>query len=268
MLEARMSKAAISVQNLTKVFPVGSPLRTLLKSGARLEGKEVLKGISLEAREGEVLGLMGPNGAGKTTFLEILSTLLLPTSGHASVCGCDVVKEAAEVRKVLSYCPSAAENFFPRLTGGGNLEFFGVLHDLAPREAKNRTQKVMELVGIDGAQGVTFQRYSDGMKQRLALARALLSEPEVLLLDEPTRGLDPVFQREIRRFLRSTVVDKLGKTVLLVTHSLAEAEEIADRMVILHEGRIAASGTPAEIKSAFGGVDLSTAFEKAVGAAP
>lgn len=261
-----MSAVAISVQNLTKVFPTGSPFRALFASGSA--GKEVLKGISLEVRPGEVVGLLGPNGAGKTTFLEILSTLLLPTGGHVSVCGHDVVKQAAQVRKVLSYCPSAVENFYPRLTGARNLEFFGVLHDLAPREVRDRAQKLLGTVGIDGAKGVPFQRYSEGMKQRLALARALVSDPAVLLLDEPTRGLDPVFQQEIRKFLRQTVVEKMGKTVMLVTHSLAEAEEVADRLVILNEGRIAGEGTPEELRKTFGGVDLSTAFARAVGASP
>ncbi|HEV2495398.1 MAG TPA: ABC transporter ATP-binding protein [Terriglobia bacterium] len=261
-----MSKTAISVQNLTKVFPTRSPFRALFGSGPA--GKEVLKGMSLEVRQGEVLGLLGPNGAGKTTFLEVLSTLLLPTHGRVSVCGYDVVGEAAQVRKVLSYCPSAMENFYPRLTGARNLEFFGMLHDLTLREAKDRAQQMLGTVGIDGAKGVPFQRYSDGMKQRLALARALLSKPEVLVLDEPTRGLDPVFQQEIRKFLRQTVVEKLGKTVILVTHSLAEAEEVADRLVILHEGRIAGEGTPEELRKTFGSVDLSTAFARAVGASP
>jgi len=261
-----MSKVAIAIQKLTKTFSVRKVLRALLKAPPKVGGAEVLKGISLEVHQGEILGLLGPNGAGKTTLLEILSTLLLPTSGEAVICGYHVVREAGQVRKVVSYCPSASENFYPRLTGVGNLEFFALLNNLTPREARRRIQTVLDLVGLDGSSAVPFQRYSEGMKQRLALARALLTDPEVLLLDEPTRSLDPVLQGEIRKFLRERVVAKLGKTVLLVTHSLLEAEEVCDRLAILHRGQIVRIGTPEEMKRACGSQDLTTAFARAVGA--
>ena len=261
-----MSRPAVSVQNLTKTFAVGRVLRTLMKNPSSKTRAEVLKGISMEVREGEVLGLLGPNGAGKTTLLEILSTLLLPTSGQVSVWGYDVVREGAEVRRVVSYCASASENFFPRLTGIRNLQFFALLHNLSPQEAKGKITSALDLVGIDGATTVPFQQYSEGMKQRLALARALLTESPVLLLDEPTRSLDPAAQSEIRKFLRRTIVERLGKTVLLVTHSLAEAEQVCDRLAILDRGRIVSIGTPAELKTGLGGADLAAAFERAVGA--
>jgi len=261
-----MRQAALSIHNLTKTFAVGKVSRVFLKHPPPERGTEVLKGVSLEVYTGEVLGLLGPNGAGKTTLLEILSTLLLPTSGHATVCGHDVVREAGEVRKVISYCPSASENFFPRLSGVRNLEFFGLLNGLSPAEARKKAQTVLDVVGIDGASRAPFQRYSEGMKQRLVLARALLTEPEVLLLDEPTRSLDPVSQKEIRSFLREQVVGKFGKTVLVVTHSLPEAQQICDRLAILHRGRIVRMGTPEEVRLACGGEDLTTAFERAVGA--
>ena len=261
-----MSKVAIAIQKLTKTFSVGKILQTLQKNPPKKGGTEVLKGISLEVFQGEALGLLGPNGAGKTTLLEILSTLLLPSGGEATICGYDVVREAGQVRKVVSYCPSASENFYPRLTGMRNLEFFALLNNLSPREARRKIQTVLDLVGLDGSSDVAFQRYSEGMKQRLALARALLIDPEVLLLDEPTRSLDPVSQGEIRRFLRERVVAKLGKTVLLVTHSLLEAEQVCDRLAILHRGQIVRTGTPEEIKQACGGEDLTAAFARAVGA--
>jgi ABC-2 type transport system ATP-binding protein len=261
-----MSKVAIAIHKLTKTFSVGKVLRVVLKAPPKVGGTEVLKGISLEVNQGEVLALLGPNGAGKTTLLEILSTLLLPTSGEATICGYDVVREAGQVRKVVSYCPSASENFYPRLTGMRNLEFFALLNNLSPREARRKIQTVLDLVGLDGSSDVAFQRYSEGMKQRLALARALLTDPEVLLLDEPTRSLDPVLQGEIRKFLRERVVAQLGKTVLLVTHSLLEAEQVCDRLAILHRGQIVRTGTPEEIKKACGGEDLTEAFARAVGA--
>jgi ABC-2 type transport system ATP-binding protein len=126
-----MSKVAVAVRNLTKTFSVGKILQALQKNPPKKGGTEVLKGISLEVHQGEVLGLVGPNGAGKTTLLEILSTLLLPTSGEATICGYDVVREARQVRKVVSYCPSASEDFYPRLTGMRNLEFFALLNTIA-----------------------------------------------------------------------------------------------------------------------------------------
>jgi ABC-2 type transport system ATP-binding protein len=261
-----MSGAAIAVQNLTKTFPARKGLKTFLQCPLRTSGIEVLRDISLEVRPGEAVGLLGPNGAGKTTLLEILSTLLLPTGGRAWVCGYEVVNQAAQVRKVVGYCPSASQSFYPRLTGVGNLEFFAVLNDFRPREAKKKIEMVLDLVGMDGASHAPFQWYSEGMKQRLSLARALLTDPPVLLLDEPTKSLDPLLQGEVRRFLRRTLVETLGKTVLLVTHSLAEAEEVCDRLAIIYRGKSLSVGTPQEVRKAFGGGDLAAALERAVGA--
>jgi len=263
-----MSKLAVAIQNLTKTFSVGNVLRALQKNPPKKGGTEVLRGVSLEVYRGEALGLLGPNGAGKTTLLEILCTLLLPTGGQASVGGYDVVREARQVRKVVSYCPSASDNFYPRLTGMANLEFYALLNNLSPQEARRRIPTVLNLVELDASRDVAFQRYSEGMKQRLALARALLTDPELLLLDEPTRSLDPVLQQEIRKFVREQVVAKLGKTVLLVTHSLLEAEQVCDRLAILHRGQIVSLGTPEEIKRAGGTENLTTAFQRAVGATP
>ncbi len=256
---------AISIENLTKTFPAWGAFQSFFQNPFRPKGTAVLKNISLEVCAGEVLSLLGPNGAGKTTLLEILSTLLLPTSGQARVCGHEVVKEAAQVRKMVGYCPSSAHTFYPRLSGKGNLEFFALLNDLSPREARDKIAALSDLVGLAEVNRVPFQRLSEGMKQRLSLARALLTDPPVLLLDEPTRSLDPLLQREVRRFLRETLVEKLRKTVLFVTHSLAEAEEVSDRLAIIHRGEIVSVGTSAEVRKALGGADLAEAFERGVG---
>jgi ABC-2 type transport system ATP-binding protein len=259
-----MNGAAIAVQNLTKTFPARKSFKTLLRRPFRPSGMEVLRDVSLEVSAGCALGLLGPNGAGKTTLLEILSTLLLPTCGRAWVCGFEVVEQAAQVRTVVGYCPAASQSFYPRLTGVGNLEFFAVLNGFRPRQARERIGAVLDLVGMDGASNAPFQCYSEGMKQRLSLARALLTDPPVLLLDEPTKSLDPLLQGEVRRFLRRTLVEKLGKTVLLVTHSLAEAEEVCDRLAIMYWGKIVSVGTPEELSGACGGGDLAAALERAV----
>lgn len=261
-----IAAAAIVIRNLTKTFPQAKSLSTALRHPLRWNGKEVLRSIDLHVDHGEVLGLLGPNGAGKTTLLEILATLLLPTSGQVWVCGHDVTRDASQVRRIMGYCPSLSQSFYPRLTGGANLEFFALLNDFSPREAKERTSALFDLMDMNLARDTTFQCYSEGMKQKLALARALLSDPPVLLLDEPTRSLDPVAQREVRRFLRAVLVEKFGKTVLLVTHSLAEAEEVCDRLAILDRGRIARMGSAAELTAPHGHTTLTAAFASAVGA--
>ena len=263
-----MQSPIVSIENLTKSFSLGKYLRPLLRHRAKRNSPpDVLKGINLEIREGEILGLLGPNGAGKTTLVEILATLLLPTSGRALICGQDVVRNAAAVRKAVSYCSSSLENFYPRLSAIRNLEFFAVLNDLPPCEAKEKIKSTLEHLGLKEKGGVPFQHFSDGMKQRLALARALLKEPQLVLLDEPTRSLDPISQGEIRKLIRGLLIDRLGKTVLLVTHSLAEAEEVCDRLAILHRGQIVALGTVEEVKRVRGGTDLASAFQNAIGAA-
>ncbi len=263
-----MPSSIASVENLTKSFSLGKYIRRLVKHGTQHSMKpDVLRGINLEIREGEVLGLLGPNGAGKTTLVEILATLLLPTSGRALVCNHDVVSEAAEMRRLVSYCSSASENFYPRLSAIRNLEFFAVLNDIPPREASEKIRLTLEQMGLGAKGNVPFQHYSDGMKQRLALARALLKDPRLVLLDEPTRSVDPISQGEIRKLIRALLIDRLGKTVLLVTHSLTEAEQVCDRLAILHRGQIVAIGTLEEVKHICGGTSLASAFENAIGAA-
>lgn len=260
-----MQEAIVSIENLRKTYSLNRFMHRLIKGRARRSAApEVLKGINLEIRRAEVLGLLGPNGAGKTTLLEILSTLLLPTSGCAAVCGFDVVKQAAQVRKLVSYCASATDTFYPRLSAARNLEFFALLNDLHPRQISEKIKAMLAQVGLRDDGRVPFQHYSEGMKQRLAIARALLKNPALLLLDEPTRSLDPLRQAEIRKLIRSLLVEELGKAVLMVTHSLAEAEQVCDRLAILHQGRIVAAGTPEEVKGTMGGHDLADAFEKAV----
>ena len=263
-----MSDAAIVVEGVTKTFPTTGILRKLVGSGSRPGGSTALRGVSLHVDEGEVLGLLGPNGAGKTTLLEILSTLLLPTSGRARLGGYDVMTQAAQARRVTSYCGSTLQAFYPRLTGAENLEFFAVLNDLPPRQAREQLRDALNLVGLTDAAHTTFQRYSDGMKQRLALARALLTAARIVLLDEPTKGLDPRMQVEMQRFLRRTLVERLGCTVLLVTHSVAEAEAVCDRVAILQRGVIVRVGKPREVSRwAAGGGHLSEVLPGAAAAA-
>lgn len=240
-----MTLSAISVVNLTKTFPGALCLMGL--GSARSKGAEVLRGIDLEVPRGAVFGLLGSNGGGKTTLLEILATYLLPSGGLVSVHGHDVARAPLDVRRVVGYCPAGARGFDLRLPGRWNLEFFALLSNLPRRHARERVARLWELVGLDGFKDNAVAHYSCGMRQRLALARALLTDPPVLLLDEPTRGLDPEASALWRRFLRERTVEELGKTILLVTHDLLEAEDICDRMAIMERGKIVAVGTPGEI---------------------
>ena len=217
-----MGDHAILIRGLSKSF------------GAR----EVLRQIDLEVAPGTIVGLLGPNGAGKTTLLEILSTLLLPTKGQAFVYGRDVAAEEADVRQLVGYCPCGFDSFYSRLTASANLEFFAALNGFSLRAGRQRIEAIFDLLSVNGSRHLDFQRHSTGMKQKLVIARALVADPQLLLLDEPTKSLDPRAQREVWTLLRTKLVAELGKTILLVTHSLTEAQEICDRVVALEDGRI------------------------------
>ena len=217
-----MADAAILIRDLSKSFAT----------------REVLRHVNLEVSEGTIVGLMGPNGAGKTTLLEILSTLQLPSTGRALIYGWDVGVDAAKARQLVGYCPCGFESFYPRLSATANLEFFAALHGLSGRAARPRLDAIFNVLEVNGSRHVEFQRHSTGMKQKLALARALVGDPPLLLLDEPTKSLDPAAQREVWALLRTKLVGDLGKTILLVTHSLMEAQAVCDRVVALEDGRI------------------------------
>ncbi len=246
--------SAIVAHRLVKGYPPIQGFRSLLAAPFTRERVPVLRDVSLQVAPGEVLGLIGPNGAGKSTLVEILATLLLPDGGAASVLGHDVVDDAPRLRQLIGHAPSSTGTFYGRLTGDANLRFFGLLHDVPPRRLERRLDELFELVALaPEARHDRFQRYSTGMKAWLSLARALLADPPVLLLDEPTRSLDPLAQAVLRRFLREELAGRLGKTILLVTHSLDEAAAVCDRVVILHEGRIVHEGPP----GAAGGTELA-----------
>jgi ABC-2 type transport system ATP-binding protein len=243
-----MSDRAVVVRNLAKCF---KPNRH--QPAAHV----VLRNVSLEVAAGEIVGLIGSNGAGKTTLLEILSTLLLPTSGDAFVQDRSVVSDPAAVKKLVGYCPCSPDSFYPRLTAAANLEFFAALYGLSPQASKRRIDEVCDVLGMRDSLHLDFQRHSSGMKQKLSLARALIIDPAVLLLDEPTKSFDPMAQHECGTLLRETVVGRLRKTILLVTHSLSEAQEVCDRIVVLQDGALHELAQPRSITHR----DLSEMFK-------
>lgn len=215
----------------------------------RRTAKEVVAvdDISFAIESGELFGLLGPNGAGKTTTVKMLTTLLIPTSGRASVAGFDVVKHAEQVRRRIGFVFGGERGLYWRLSATDNLRYFASLYGVDPDVSKKRIPYLLELVGLNGRGDEKVGGYSRGMKQRLHVARTLLHDPPVLFLDEPTIGLDPVGARDFRQMIRTLQSEK--KTILLTTHYMFEADELCDRIAVINHGRIVVLDTPSGIKS-------------------
>jgi ABC-2 type transport system ATP-binding protein len=222
----------ILAEGLTKRF-------TRPRGSFRLRGPEVkaVDNLDLSLPSGDLLGILGPNGAGKSTFLKLMATLLLPTSGRLLVCGHDTTRRAVDVRARVGYVGGDDRSFYWRLTGRQNLSFFGSLHGLDASRIRARTEDVSSALGLGEVMDSPVDTYSSGMRQRLALARCLLHEPELLLLDEPTRSLDPDAADALRRLIVSLAREG-GHTVVLVTHSNDEAKAICTRIGRMQDGRL------------------------------
>jgi ABC-2 type transport system ATP-binding protein len=205
-----------------------------------------LKGIDLDVPQGSVFGLLGPNGAGKTTTVRILSTLLTPTAGRASVMGYDVVKDTAQVRRRIGFVLGGDRGLYGRLSGKENLEYFAALNHVEPRLASRRSDELLQAVGLFERRDALVEQYSRGMKQRLHIARGLLTDPEVVFMDEPTIGLDPQVAQEVRSIIPKLAAQ--GKTVLLTTHYMFEADVLCEQLALIDHGEIVARGSPGEIK--------------------
>ncbi|MCW2764508.1 MAG: daunorubicin transporter ATPase, partial [Nocardioides sp.] len=212
---------------------------------------EAVTGVSFHIERGELFGLLGPNGAGKTTTIKMLITLLLPTSGSARVLGHDVVADVREVRRRIGYVFGGDRGLYERLSARDNLRYFSELYGVPPRTQATRIDELLELVGLTERDKERVEGYSRGMRQRLHIARGLLHDPDVLFLDEPSIGIDPVGARELRATIANLV--DLGKTVLLTTHYMFEADELCDRIAVIREGEIVAEGTPAQLKGRVSG---------------
>ncbi|MDQ2692686.1 MAG: ABC transporter ATP-binding protein [Chloroflexota bacterium] len=203
--------------------------------------------VSFEIEEGELFGLLGPNGAGKTTTTKMLTTLLIPTSGTAAVKGFDVVRDADQVRRRIGFIFGGERGLYWRLSGIDNLRYFASLYNVDPDTTKKRIEYLLDMVGLNGRGEEKVQGYSRGMKQRLHVARTLLHNPDILFLDEPTLGLDPVGAREFRQVILNLQSEK--KTILLTTHYMFEADALCDRIAVINHGRIIALDTPGGLKS-------------------
>ena len=244
---AAMNDYAVECENLSRVYRSGS----IIGRGREVEA---LVDLSIQVARTSVFGLLGPNGAGKTTTVRILSTLLTPTHGSARVLGYDVVKQAKQVRERIGFILGGDRGLYGRLTGKQNIRYFGALNHLNPKTAEARANELLERVGLKGDGDTPVEQYSRGMKQRLHIARGLLTDPEVIFMDEPTIGLDPIGAQELRQYIPELVSQ--GKTIFLTTHYMLEADMLCDTIGLIDKGRLVALGTPGEIKRNFSRVAI------------
>lgn len=240
----------IELTGISKSFPKTKRYRELLTRPFAHEYVKVLKNIDLTVEPGEIFGLAGANGAGKTTLLKIVGTLLLPSSGNARICGVDLVADNNRAKEKVGYMLASERGFFNRLSGRQNLEFFAALNNISTGRSKDLVQQTLKLVNLDEFGELEFMKYSSGMQQRLAIARALLHDPEVLILDEPTKSLDPISANDFKGLIGKLVKDK-GKTVMIASHNLQEIEELCNRAAILERGEITFIGSPMSLRSKF-----------------
>ncbi len=253
---------AIRVENLEKYFPPAySGWRALLQPFAH-PTICALAGVSFTADPGEVIALIGANGAGKSTLLRILATLLLSTRGRAEIFGFDVARDSARARRRLGYHTGGDEGFYGRMTARENLAFFAAMNNLAGVESQRRILQVAELMGVGEVLDRPVRTLSTGTVHRLGLARAFLHGPALLLLDEPTRSLDPLTAAEFRKFLKKDLVQRHGTTLLFASHTLSEVDQLADRVVLLHGGRLLACDSPHELCASAGAATLEQVLER------
>ena len=243
--------------------PAPAPLRfqAVVKE---FDGRSAVAGLDLEVGAGELFGLIGPNGAGKTTTIKMAVGLLRPTAGRITVCGHDVQASGARARRHLGYVPDSAP-LYEKLTGIEVLQLAGDLHGVSRRRRERRIPALLEALELSAASSQLVQSYSRGMRQKLALCAALIHDPEVVLLDEPTVGLDPKAARQLRSILQALCTT--GHTVFLSTHALDVASALCDRVGIFAAGKLVALGTVEELAGrGAGGQDLEAAFMQATGA--
>ena len=237
----------LEVEELTKAFKVKEAPRSRTGWRRRRRARPALAGVSFHVHPGEIYGVLGANGSGKSTLVRILSTLLLPDEGSVRVFGYDAVKQAASVRPLLNRV-SVDPSFFKPMSAMENLLFFGRVYGLSGPEVRRASTAILERLGLDGEHArEPMLHLSRGQQQKVAVARAFLSAPRLLLLDEPTTGLDPRSKREVQSFVAEARRDR-GVTILLTTHDMSEAEQLCDRVGFLSAGKLVAEGTPLELR--------------------
>ncbi len=258
---APATRLVVDVRDLRKVFvkkratpPDASFWQRLPFRARPTEERVAVEGVSFGIAEGEIFGLLGPNGAGKTTTIRMLSTLLQPSAGRATINGYDLASQPDMVRRNLGAVLTGERSIYWKLTGRENLEYFAALYHLPPDVARRRVAELLERLGLANRANDPVEGYSSGMKQRIAIAKALLASPPVVLLDEPTVGLDPQSARNLRELILE--IKGEGRTVLLTTHYMEEADLLCDRVGIIDLGKIIALDTPAALKRSIRQLDV------------
>ena len=240
-----MTNCAIEVNNLRKEFEIKK------KNGFLRRNKEkeifvAVDDVSFNVAKGQIFGFLGPNGAGKTTTIKMISTLLRPTSGTAIINDINCVEKPREVLKILGTVLAGERSTYWKLTGRENLEYFAAMNGITGKKANEKIDYLLKRFNLDKRADETVEKYSTGMKQRVALAKALISDPEILILDEPTSGLDPQSARNLRELILE--IKEEGRTILLTTHYMEEADQLSDRIAIIDHGKIIAMDTPYNLK--------------------
>ncbi|MFX0074419.1 MAG: ABC transporter ATP-binding protein [Candidatus Hermodarchaeota archaeon] len=237
-------------------------LKKVYNKKKSIEEVKAVDGISFSIRKGEIFGLLGPNGAGKTSIINILCGLIEQTDGEAFVGGYHVKDDIQDIKEIIGVCPQQAA-VYPYLNAKENIEFFGKLHLMAKEEISQRSDTFLDLLGLSKAKGRKAKNYSGGMIRQLNLIMALISDPPILFLDEPTVGMDPRARRKTWEFINS--LKEINKTVILTTHYIEEAEALCDRVAIIDYGRLIAIGSPKELIKKYEAEDLEDVFMKITG---
>jgi ABC-2 type transport system ATP-binding protein len=254
---------AITMRDVTKSFRADRSLWRRMRGASGTSPRAVLDAVSLTVQRGEIFGLVGANGAGKTTLLKILSTVLLPDTGTVSVDGIDALANPAQVRTRLAVVPADERALFWRISATENVRLFASLYGLRGAEREEAVTRALELVGLGTVGRQQVGSFSSGMRQRTLIARALVTQPPVLIMDEPTRSLDPVTARELRRFIRDVLCDQLGCTIVLATHSTEEALALCDRAALMVTGRIVATDSLRGLQAAVTGARVRVRIDAA-----
>jgi ABC-2 type transport system ATP-binding protein len=237
-----MSESAVRTENLGRVYQIKAVKQGEPKSLTALEG------VNLEVRRGELFGLLGPNGAGKTTLIKILTTLLSTTTGRAFVAGLDVAKQTSQVRTRINMVSGGESSGYGLLTVRENLWMFAQFYGIPSAAAHRRIDELLAVVGLTDRANTKCSDLSTGLRQKMNIVRGFLTDPEVLFLDEPTLGLDVGASRDVRNFVRLWMNEDRGRSLLLTTHYMVEADELCDRVAIISRGRVLACDTPAALK--------------------
>jgi len=235
----------IKINNVSKIYEMKEGNNPFKRK--KIE-KLAVSQLNMQIEKGKIVGLLGVNGAGKTTTIKMISTLLEPTSGNITIDGEDVVKNRMEIKKRVNMITGGERMIYWRLTGRENLMYFGKLYGIEKSVLESRINKLVSLVGLEKSIDIPVERYSKGMKQRLQIARGMINDPDYLMLDEPTLGLDAPIAKEIRTYIRS-LAEKEGKGVLLTSHYIPEVEELCDYIYVVHEGQLLFEGTSKTLSS-------------------